>query len=88
MPRRKKMLTTSQIQNKIAQIALKVEEGEIDSLVGQRLSSIWGKALYAIQIQSSIDNHDLLDRLDAIEDALVSGDIKKLQKLISEEENV
>ena len=85
MPRAKKMLTATKIQNKLAQIALKVEAGELDSLVGQRLASIWKGALYAIQVESgTTEIKENLERLEIIEKALVTGDLQRLKKLIEE----
>lgn len=85
MPR-KQALTSEYIKNKIGTIALRVERGEIDPKVGTCLATLWGKALYAIQVQSQTEETKrALERLAIIEDALATGNMNKLQQLIVEE---
>lgn len=86
MPR-KQVLTSEYIKNKIGTIARKVERGEIDPKVGNCLATLWGKALYAIQVQSQTEETKrALERLAIIEDALATGNMSKLQQLIVEED--
>lgn len=88
MPR-KQVLTAEKIKDKIGIIALKVERGEIEPKVGTCLATLWGKALYAIQVQSQTEEtKKALERLEIIEDALATGDMSRLQKLIVEEDIV
>lgn len=88
MPR-KKVLTAESIKNKIGTIAQRVERGEIEPKVGTCLATLWGKALYAIQVQSQTEETKrALERFAIIENALATGNMSKLQQLIAEEDIV
>lgn len=78
-------LSTEWIKKKLAQIALKVEKGEIDTKRANCMSGIWSKCLYAIQIQNKEEDTELakrtLEKLETIEDALNTGNRAKLMDL-------
>lgn len=84
---RKQIVTTEKVRDELARIAFQVKSGEIEPKVGTCLATIWGKVLYSIQVQNSTEEtKKALDRLEIIEKCLVDGDVKRLQKLITEEE--
>ena len=52
------VLTVDKVNNQIAKLALQMEKGEIDSITGQRIATVWGKLLYGLQVQATIENQD------------------------------
>lgn len=82
MPR-KQVITPEKIKGQLAKIALKLEKGEIEPKVANSIATVWGKCLYAIQVETSTESvKENLERLEILEDALATGDTSKLAKLI------
>lgn len=52
------LLTASKVNNQLARLALQMEKGEIDSMTGQRVANVWGKLLYGLQVQATIENQE------------------------------
>ncbi len=85
MPR-KKVITIEKVRNELAKTAFEVKSGDLDPKVGNALATLWGKVLYSFMVQSSTeDTTKALERLEAIEKCLVSGDTRQLQQLLEEE---
>ena len=77
------VLTVDKVNNQIAKLALQMEKGEIDSITGQRIATVWGKLLYGLQVQATIENKDRGLNMAEQELELKAEDQKAIDDLIS-----
>ena len=77
------VLTVDKVNNQIAKLALQMEKGEIDSITGQRIATVWGKLLYGLQVQATIENQDRGLNIADQELELKAEDQKAIDDLLS-----
>lgn len=86
MPRAVK-IDTEWVKKKALVTIKQIENGELTTAQGQAIASLLNKVLNAITVESNTTEvKRALERLSAIERCLVDGDVKRLQRLIDEED--
>lgn len=86
MPRAVK-IDTEWVKKKALVTIRQIENGELTTAQGQAIASLLNKVLNAITVESNTaEVKRALERLSTIERCLVDGDVKRLQRLIDEED--